>query len=114
MRISDWSSDVCSSDLCATDGRRDDAAMVLCGNLLEFEQYTGNVLEHAGRLPDVLGLVHAGEPVGELLRARMVATGRMRFLLVRPHRQQQARGLRSEGSRVGRECGSTCRYRWAQ
>src|SRR3546814_9504901 len=47
---------------CATDGRRDDAAMVLCGNLLEFEQYTGNVLEHAGRLPDVLGLVHAGEP----------------------------------------------------
>src|SRR3546814_1867622 len=75
--------------------------MVLCGNLLEFEQYTGNVLEHAGRLPDVLGLVHAGEPVGELLRARMVAKGRMQFLLVRTHRQQQALGLLSWRPRLG-------------
>src|SRR3546814_18707650 len=72
MRISDWSSDVCSSDLPeerpAREGRR-------------FDRRPG-------------GLDRPSRP--------------------HPEPQRPPRGGRSEERRVGRECVSTCRSRWAQ
>src|SRR3546814_17390857 len=95
MRISDWSSDVCSSDLAVAD-----SACVL--QLL---------LEHAGR-----GLVALGRQVDrESLRPRSQAAGcfaqdvlRVVALAKEPELIDQNR---SEERRVGTECVSTCRSR---
>src|SRR3546814_3601693 len=84
-RISDWSSDVCPSDLAAA---RDPAV------LLEAR----------------LDLVGPGE------RARRLCADRHEPLPLRvalEHRvERRDRGDRSEERRVGKECVSTCRYRW--
>src|SRR3546814_12055453 len=95
MRISDWSSDVCSSDL-DEDGR------VL--RLVEEEKRAW----HAGRsfwrgISDVnsasigIAIVNPGHEWG-----------------YRPFPKQQLDALiRSEERRVGKECVSTCRSRWS-
>src|SRR3546814_8375791 len=67
MRISDWSSDVCSSDLKAR----------------------------------LIG------------RRGIEAAGRSGALFQKLHPQSGARQSRSEERRVGKECVSTCRYRWS-
>src|SRR3546814_9665041 len=88
MRISDWSSDVCSSDLGPFMGHGQQldhlAASVTLGH--GFEQ----PFEH--------------EPV-RLAREQLVAIGQL----------QQGHRLttRSEERRVGKECVSTCRSRWS-
>src|SRR3546814_19746605 len=107
MRISDWSSDVCSSDLVgalhdqvAADARR-------------LGQEGGAPL--ACRL-DVAGL--AGDAVQPQIAHQMLAA-RLRHLGARHgddgdmERAPQQR-LRSEARRVWKECVSTCRFRWAQ
>src|SRR3546814_12158577 len=100
MRISDWSSDVCSSDLLLQvldDGRLTDGQgrtvdfsntlIILTSNL--GSQYLSNLSE-GQKVEDV-------EPqVMEIVRAHF----RPEF-------------LRSEERRVGKECVSTCRYRWS-
>src|SRR3546814_10436037 len=54
MRISDWSSDVCSSDLCIFDvaGRNGDAALALFGRLVDVVERNGGAAalfgEHLG------------------------------------------------------------------
>src|SRR3546814_14257373 len=98
MRISDWSSDVCSSDLVLLHaavlgheaplqaGREACAAAAAQAGLLDH-------LDHVGRR-DLLG---------QDLAQRLVAAG-LEIVLVRP---------RSEERRVGKECVSTCRSRWS-
>src|SRR3546814_2090455 len=84
MRISDWSSDVCSSDL----GRLDQQVIGLV--LLQ------HIVDEVGRerhLPPGLAL------------ARMLALDE-----ARDHRHL---AKRSEERRVGKECVSTCRSRWS-
>src|SRR3546814_11882255 len=88
MRISDWSSDVCSSDLVeeaviVADGRRFDAA----------EQHRR--VNFDSRIAGSLLTDNALEPVvlDQVLR--------------------QHRGGRSEERRVGKECVRTCRSRWS-
>src|SRR3546814_19972357 len=78
MRISDWSSDVCSSDL------RSERVVET-----DFD---------AGGLDDGFG--SRGPPTGWLQRRYQTRDGK------------PARG-RSEERRVGKECVSTCRYRWS-
>src|SRR3546814_10317640 len=91
MRISDWSSDVCSSDLIARqDQRRPDPidAHVLRG---------------------------AGLAVGDHLLAEdelLPRPLRHAAVFLWPGRCQPAL-LRSEERRVGKECVSTCRSRWS-
>src|SRR3546814_15284484 len=94
MRISDWSSDVCSSDLEANDGMTDNTAqrpqLPLAGiRVVEFCQTImgpscGLVLADLGA--DVIKIEPA--PGGDKTR-------------------------RSEERRVGKECVSTCRSRWS-
>src|SRR3546814_11651967 len=98
MRISDWSSDVCSSDLCQPClGPQEPAAGTVAG-----VQYAAQPRrEHAG-IPDL-----------ELDRAGCVDLhlfGKYRAA-VAVFRQEEAR---SEERRVGKECVSTCRSRWSQ
>src|SRR3546814_17554309 len=114
MRISDWSSDVCSSDL-------DLAAVGLClaGDGLEQGRFAGTVRpdhadDAAGRQVEIeileqqfvavslgqpLGLDDVvAEPFGDLDQDLRLA--------------DRAVLLRSEELRVGQECVSTGRYRW--
>src|SRR3546814_16815358 len=97
MRISDWSSDVCSSDLRSAEwyqtwranmqGDRTTTSIVPIVRLLAQQSNCFAVVER-GRAMDAMarerGLMDSGE-----LRQR------------------------SEERRVGKECVSTCRYRWS-
>src|SRR3546814_16039551 len=86
MRISDWSSDVCSSDL----GRDREVVLVDRG---------GDLLGQRARVADARGAPVADEVVAEVLQVGPEA----RLLVV----------VRSEERRVGKECVSTCRSRWS-
>src|SRR3546814_12017196 len=91
MRISDWSSDVCSSDLYV--GCRQIA--VRSGAVLDDDR-----LAHLLRHP--LGEQPADEVSAAARRARHNDGNRLRREI-----------LRSEERRVGKECVSTCRSRWS-
>src|SRR3546814_4302211 len=103
MRISDWSSDVCSSDLAEA------------GKLLSF--YWGGAL--VGRFVGS-GLLRVVSP-GLLLAT--AACGALALIGVSVSTTGTLSGYsllavglmnsRSEESRVGKECGSTCRSRWS-
>src|SRR3546814_14773114 len=109
MRISDWSSDVCSSDLLA---RALLQAAIRCDTDPAIRCV---VLTGAGKLfcggGDVQAFSAAGDQVSSYLSElagtlHMAVTRLMRMakpLLV----------LRSEERRVGNECVSTCRSRWS-
>src|SRR3546814_1126980 len=97
MRISDWSSDVCSSDLftfvCPTE-------IAAFGRLNE---------EFADRDAQLLGLSIDSEFV-HLAWKRDHED--LRDLAI-PMLSDVKRELRSEERRVGKECVSTCRSRWS-
>src|SRR3546814_9179395 len=77
MRISDWSSDVCSSDLGYNEGRRR-----LIGDRASLDLRPGTIAGYDRSLDAALGVDATVDP-------------------------------RSEERRVGKECVSTCRYRWS-
>src|SRR3546814_9045632 len=104
MRISDWSSDVCSSDL-HFKGRVPPIAVLPNGktNLIALD----------------LG-IH-GDPIKALERIVQIAKAGVddhvvaRELIALSDGQAESRpvlGMRSEERRVGKECVSTCRSRW--
>src|SRR3546814_12930535 len=86
MRISDWSSDVCSSDLAGQ--RQQGLDRALAEAALAHDDGAVMVLERAG--DDLGGRGAAG---------------------VDQHDDRKA--VRSEERRVGKECVSTCRSRWS-
>src|SRR3546814_8083916 len=92
MRISDWSSDVCSSDL--------------------------YLLVHAAAVEIRARLVAAGQVLAEEMRRgfqraeQLLGVGIL-VALLRLARHLDAGAPRSEERRVGQECVSTCRSRWA-
>src|SRR3546814_14089607 len=123
MRISDWSSDVCSSDLGFDKGTIDIAA-------LEQRQVAGDF--HAApwqcrklelRAMDV-GLAGVDHILGQCLEfgvegiddALHIGLPGIEEGGVRAQASIEKIGLdphRSEERRVGKECVSTCRYRWS-
>src|SRR3546814_2627847 len=96
MRISDWSSDVCSSDL-QEQQVGDLLDVVAVGDAL--------VAQHMGIVPDL------GD---ELVICHCVEVLPKRSTSLVPIRASAGhlRG-RSEERRVGKECVSTCRSRWS-
>src|SRR3546814_14093836 len=92
MRISDWSSDVCSSDLlpCVVDADEEGQAPVIDRHWLN---------------------LYRSLPVEQFDRrdALIVAQGFTTNL----HRLNEKLIFRSEERRVGKECVSTCRSRWS-
>src|SRR3546814_18595857 len=100
MRISDWSSDVCSSDL-------------------EAAEHTAAVAPHESRMHYDAPNAWSREDLARMLRHPRERGGRIKGRLLV---HQTATGIavtpatagRSEERRVGKECVSTCRYRWYQ
>src|SRR3546814_11973276 len=100
MRISDWSSDVCSSDLFG-DEILDRQLRPALGFHLGSEV--------AGDLgPDVAHQIRLTRL--ESFHRRAMGIGLTRLL---PARLQRLGPSRSEERRVGKECVSTCRSRWS-
>src|SRR3546814_11940433 len=95
MRISDWSSDVCSSDLAA--GGEVGANVPLGGSAVDRARYLA-VDQH----DPLVALGDLGEE--GLQHVRLAIGGVEQF-----HQRRQ----RSEERRVGKECVSTCRSRWS-
>src|SRR3546814_17308939 len=100
MRISDWSSDVCSSDLVVAQRH-------------ERGRHAGQVRRDAREVHGVVGEV-------AFLRRGAVAqvalhAGQVRLLLRAGELRDRDGGQnRTEESRVGKECVSPCRSRWSQ
>src|SRR3546814_10917753 len=97
MRISDWSSDVCSSDLLACESH------LPCSRFL---------------LPLSLGALRgASTPGKRTLRRRSGRAARQVDACVNLptplNLAPEEEPLRSEERRVGKECVSTCRSRWS-
>src|SRR3546814_19713866 len=94
MRISDWSSDVCSSDLLGetTNLSADEAATSLAQLM--------NIMQTAPEDVDRLG-------------SAVVALGNNGASTERDIVEMSQRIARSEERRVGKACVSTCRSRWS-
>src|SRR3546814_8210821 len=92
LRISDWSSDVCSSDLQCRYGA--------------LARPHANI-RHVVRFESVLGQEETGHHVG-----RRAGRRNADFLAFEVGRRFVA-GHRSEERRVGKECVSKCRSRWS-
>src|SRR3546814_11443117 len=101
MRISDWSSDVCSSDLVQPGEGTPRAAPME-------KRMTRSTLFPVLGAAALLGLVSAcsGDKGGD----KQVAAATPRQC---PAVADTPVKLRSEERRVGKECVSTCRYRWS-
>src|SRR3546814_19153286 len=97
MRISDWSSDVCSSDLPRFDWVDTDKGLSI---ILVVARHTASgVALSLGKMPLIFGLI-----------STLASPYRMPLFFI-------VAGLfaadRSEARRVGTECVSTCRHRWS-
>src|SRR3546814_17680705 len=94
MRISDWSSDVCSSDLFALAyDRRGNAE-------------PASLLVH--NYPDAWAKVYVGFDLGGADPVRRAGERSMTGF-----RWDEIESYRSEERRVGKECVGTCRSRWS-
>src|SRR3546814_20807504 len=103
MRISDWSSDVCSSDLELDSGNlAGELAIGTCsGHLVARHRQSDNAVER--RSVEVLVHEHTTAPIGD---AEITDHATDLDAITRL-------ALRSEERRVGKECVSTCRSRWS-
>src|SRR3546814_5300523 len=101
-RISDWSSDVCSSDLIIDDDDR-----TLMGNPLPMFTYGGTInMEFKGF--DLLAQFNGVAGWDKYLNTTIFSLRRpINGVLASP------KFLRSEERRVGKECVSKCRSRWS-
>src|SRR3546814_20970045 len=121
MRISDWSSDVCSSDLkgldlsvqvrgnigSVTGDRRRLAASLhhLIANSVAFTPEGGCVivLAEGGKREVTITVSDSGIGIAPDVQERVFSPF---------NRQDEGVGARTEERRVGKECISTCRSRW--
>src|SRR3546814_12714096 len=109
MRISDWSSDVCSSDLSANH-----AGLVTIDAGFKSLSTDGGVAVVRRGAPDRAHFAFMGDEHAALIApdiGRTLAPGDPVTLTV-PHCDPTV-NLRSEERRVGKECVSTCRSRWS-
>src|SRR3546814_15216253 len=117
MRISDWSSDVCSSDLVNALGEpgivfdREPERLypqsTMAAHALGFIEFSGHGARGMERALDqrLLDPAMRGEPVALSLDTRVQAAMESEL--------GAAVSKRSEERRVGTECVSTCRSRWS-
>src|SRR3546814_15002688 len=102
MRISDWSSDVCSSDLLGESSKRRQPSLKL--------NYLSQHSTQCWRQLNVIWMVQ----ISSVFWMMITKHSSLRQLLEKILQQQVFFvRLRSEERRVGKECVSTCRSRWA-
>src|SRR3546814_11547129 len=120
MRISDWSSDVCSSDLAETPAGQP-------VDIVPFDRR--RTPARAGRTEHAFGEQHveirnlaarphaADRPARWPRLARQARANRRRktprLLIAMRETRWHLGATRSEERRVGKECVRTCRYRWS-
>src|SRR3546814_2015650 len=98
MRISDWSSDVCSSDLMVLGEALGAIAQLHARGLWQDDLHLDNLLRHDGHLFIIDGGgIQAQTPGQPLARDKVLAN----------------LGVRSARRRVGNKCVSTSRCRWS-
>src|SRR3546814_12336868 len=111
MRISDWSSDVCSSDLAAVARALQELRDILREPRNDADMRLLHIDEQRPR-PGIAA-------VGDRRIGRRHALYRHRLdpvlvgVEVREAEAAEAGRIRSEERRVGKECVSTCRSRWS-
>src|SRR3546814_9347658 len=110
MRISDWSSDVCSSDLTEDGDRRDERLEVRGSYDPQVVDERHDAVDDGNDGQPRIASIDRGCEEGELGRE----PGQGWY----PNKGQEAhhqgeRQQRSEERRVGKECVSTCRSRWS-
>src|SRR3546814_13453103 len=103
MRISDWSSDVCSSDLSCICAKR----MIVHTDIYDafMEQFAA-----------AMRMVKAGDPMDPQTDMGPLSSFAQRDTVLKQLDEAKKLGatlLRSEERRVGKECVSTCRSRWS-
>src|SRR3546814_14266236 len=138
MRISDWSSDVCSSDLMHRCNRaeqdwdkaqRHDARIdaeeqcnsakrFRCHHQISDEPWYADRLEELRRSgrrehEDLHACMCEEEAAKGGTQHRGTAHSGVDFHSIAPSMRPMTKALRSDERRVGKECGSTCRYRWS-
>src|SRR3546814_15061388 len=117
MRISDWSSDVCSSDLIAAAKAYKEAVITDPGSQVSLmEVHDCFSITELVTMED-LAISREGQGWKDVLDGRFDADGKNPCqidggLTCFGH-PIGASGLRSEERRVGKECVSTCRSRWS-
>src|SRR3546814_14346998 len=113
MRISDWSSDVCSSDLAADEEHLE--GVHLAGQLADRDRHGREGGEGADHPDDGLERTGGGLHAGRVRkrRDRSEGGGTMPCGPAGGQRIAAAGLARSEERRVGKECVSTCRSRWS-
>src|SRR3546814_7353514 len=111
MRISDWSSDVCSSDLLVEEGFRGHST----SKPTNIKSASKAVISALVGIAIGKGLLEGqDQKIAPLLRDKLPkdADPRIHDITIGNLLSMQA-GLRSEERRVGTECVSTCRSRWS-
>src|SRR3546814_19935781 len=112
MRISDWSSDVCSSDLARTKiwhSRIGSANRIISGDLSQ-----DFLLTRLVRAPKIWARVAQPALEKGATQGKELRPCRSHFpVSCIPSTLRVIRAWRSEERRVGKECVSTCRARWS-
>src|SRR3546814_12229717 len=98
MRISDWSSDVCSADLTG------EQALEICDMLVRSNSVDMVVID------SVAALVPKAEIEGEMGDSSVGVQARLMSQALR----KLTGNISSEERRVGKECVSKCRSRWSR
>src|SRR3546814_10214649 len=102
VRISDWSSDVCSSDLIAASGPLTDTLGARI--FVNVDKAKGYFVNDAGSVTDAINAIRPGTAF---------TTGHDRASNRRSVFVRGTLKFRSEERRVGKEWVSTCRSRWS-
>src|SRR3546814_17499833 len=124
MRISDWSSDVCSSDLCHQIGHKIRPPLILVLHVGPLGLYSllcgGHAVDAAagkGNHRDwgkqCIGKTAVGHFFLRLECCSSVQCLQNKRLIAGPQQSSCHIFIRSEERRVGKECVSTCRSRWS-
>src|SRR3546814_20439347 len=106
MRISDWSSDVCSSDLTASVQPHDAGRLRRAAEIDQFlaaqHQAADVAVVAARRVLEAEAALESHPPIRAAVQAH---AGCVHGLVEQLHRSAERR--------AGKECGSTCRNRWS-